>query len=417
MKQFLVIAQFFIISVQIIHCDKVKSSCVVQEKPSFMNGDVSENTKVCVLEGRSLKKLCKDDLLTSNYTANEIRGVLIKNTSVKVLTDDVCEALPMITIFEASSGRLCSVEETSLKKCSQLVNITLGLNRLTTLPSKIFHWNTDLKNVNLHENKLTFIHENLFEKNPNLISVDLSGNRLRFIPQNVFKNTPNLVSIKVFGNQLSDPLFLEEMPEMQQLTEINIHRNKFSDLNVEKIHKNFPNLNIFWLYENEFLCERQKEIFDALKAKDINYGKPNGNCIDNEEFWETRKILREFQREMTKKQYDEEAHLENVDIDGTFLKGETLRLTFELVCIEENQRIIFIILGATLVISFTWIVFGWSKMEKIFARIDSIREKKTLKNVQSNNTGTGSGIDKNNMNINEHGEYNIYHTYDHLEFK
>lgn len=291
----------FTLLVQVIHCDVTTYTCevieIVSESDLKRLGDNKHllNTNVCILKGLILPSSEKKFVPVTDYpTINKIDALWIENSEIKVLTDDICKVFPSIKVFGVRNVGLTSVDENAFQKCTKLTKVFLDQNTLTTLPSRIFYWNPELRVVDLHQNKLEEIDQNLFKYNKKLTNVDFHNNHLNFLPINTFKNNPSLTFLNVSNNQLSEILFLEEMPTLKNLKEIRLHYNNLPDVDLEKVHANFPNLQTLELYANEFYCDRHYSIKTFLNENKIQHTDiwRSKQCFICTREWKDKRTLR-----------------------------------------------------------------------------------------------------------------------------
>lgn len=251
MVQFLLsVVIIFIIFIQAINGEVQKYSCEIVKNVDYYNDFLITN--VCVLEGLNLTLTKKHFQPVASQPFHEVVAVYFKNSKLEVLTDDLCETFPLVKVFDAYKLSLTSVDENAFSKCTKLEIVYLYHNSLTTLPPKIFYQNEELTKVDLSLNKLTSIDGNLFKNNKKLTVVALNNNYFHFLPTNLFKLVPNLRELNVRANQLIEVSFLDQMPTLKSMTSIFLSYNKLSDVDVENLHKEFPNLKTLWLHENEF---------------------------------------------------------------------------------------------------------------------------------------------------------------------
>lgn len=422
MKLVLFATQFLIFLAQVTHGDEIKTyNCEVVE--NVATSDVHRfhlyfrfiNTTVCILKGLNSTSSVKHFQPVTFYPINEIDALMIQNSKVEVMTGDVCEALSFLMAFEVPNVGMTSIDEDSFEKCVKLERLNLGQNLLTSLPSRIFYHNKGLLEVFLDGNKLTTIDANLFQHNKKLSQVVLSNNNLRYLPTNVFQANPTLTEVWLHVNQLSDVSFLKTVPTSNNLTKIYLNTNHLSDVDVEGLVGHLFNLEIFDINDNEFLCDRTTKMDQFLKSRNItthHLGDSNRWCINNVDAWQTKKLLRELQREIFHEQ-----------IESVTTMAEISRLSSENVSNQDKQLLIFIILGSTLgtLVIFLGVV-GWI-VKKLFTKLDKLQKDVDQMNIRPNhNIGNLRRIGNWNTNGDEYYEDGSNlgvpepDTYDHLRF-
>lgn len=188
-----------------------------------------------------------------HLATSEINRAEILDSTMEILTEDVCDALPYVTYFAADNIGLIGLQRSAFEKCTKLEVIHLKGNSLKILPSKIFDSNTNLLQIWLSQNEITTIDANLFKNNQNLNHIGLDTNKLEKFS------------------------FSTEMPIMKKLTTIYLSHNKLFEVDIETLLEKCPNLLHFWFDGNQFTCDRQKTIIGALDAKNIKNW--SGICI------------------------------------------------------------------------------------------------------------------------------------------
>lgn len=406
----------FIFFVQVICSEVKKYNCVMVKHVS--ESDVRQfdlfddflNTNACILEDLTLTSSEKHFLPVTTHPTHEIDAVSFRNSKLEVLTGNVCETLSFVKVFDARSMGLTTVDETAFQSCTKMEIVNLHNNSIATLPPKIFHWNVELSIFYFGGNKLTSIDENLFNNNKKLTAVFLDNNLFRFLPKNLFKGLPNLIALGVHSNQLCELSFLEEMPWLWSLTTIHLQRNKLSDVDVEALHKKFPNLKLINFFQNDLWCDRQTDIYLYLNKNKIMFGNIVGYCIPNKGSWETKKYSNQIQLVMFHQ--------------GIAANISTLTTNAD--NMKDKQLLIFIFLGSLffiLIISFG--VNGWL-MKKLLTKP---KETAPKINVQTTTTRNINETDNKDTDV-EYQEYEYVpgfnqtttqtdtkqDTYDHLQF-
>lgn len=347
----------FTIFIQVIHCEVKTYTCKVIEKEPDTTTNIYDSgiwsATFCVLKGLNVISSDKLSLRAAKQTINKIDAIEIKLSKLEVLTDDICKSLPFIRLFDVRSVGLTAIEENAFEECTNLKLVILDANHLTTLPPRMFHWNWKLTEVRFWANNLTKIAENLFENNKKLAHVDIGHNRLTYLPKNLFKNNPALTTLMLNSIGLSDVSFLDEVVILKRLTKIYLHDNHLADVNVESLILKFPNLNTFWLHENEFWCDRQMKMYKFLDAKDVDYGKvlyqrdidndkTVRDCIADKDVWKMKMESREMEL--------------NIFLVKSFVA-----------VLQDEHLLIWCILVST---SVTLIYFLWVKQKKLPTKLD-----------------------------------------------
>lgn len=218
---------------------------------------------ICTLNQVNLTFSNKHFKLIVHEPVDIIQGIDFVSSSVKVLTDDICKALPFVEIFNASHLNLDIIEPNAFKRCNILKEVLLTHNSLTSLPMGIFAMNEQLTKVHLNYNNLTIIDEKLFGNNVKLTHLDISKNFLSTLPLNLLSNCTKLSVLSIKSNQFSDLPILHDIMNLREVS----------------------------LQGNNFDCDHRQLISHHLTKKSItsdNFTK----CNDTEHIWETRATLR-----------------------------------------------------------------------------------------------------------------------------
>lgn len=203
---------------------------------------------LCILSNINQTSAQKHFKVIPHRDVSQITSVEFINSKMEVLTANICDALPNLQVLNLLPNLgLTSIDENAFSKCTKLGAVDLRGNSLTTLPSGVFDSNVDLQVVWLQNNKLTEIDGNLFKHNPNLGRIYLNNNKLQEFS------------------------FSTEMPVMTKMEKIDLSNNELSDVDIETLLEKCPNLKEIKLDGNNFSCDRQLQIIDALKAKNVVY--------------------------------------------------------------------------------------------------------------------------------------------------
>lgn len=202
----------------------------------------------------------------------------------KVLTNEMCKTVPNVDAFNYISGSLTSIERNAFEKCTDLTRVQIRNHSISSLAAGLFDKNLELLYVDFSDNKLKTIDENLFRNNVKLWFLNFESNRLSSLPPNLFKHIPNLSTLRLSGNPMFHLTFLIEMPVMQYLQTIRVSNTSLLDVDVDKLTEKCPSLEIFWINDNKFSCEREQRIVDVLTEKEVdcylNEGK-GSKCIQS----------------------------------------------------------------------------------------------------------------------------------------
>ncbi|CAG8449863.1 13101_t:CDS:10 [Dentiscutata heterogama] len=144
----------------------------------------------------------------------------------------------MLSFLNLNSNRLKDLEPGSLEMIGELANLQVENNLLETLPKKFAAF-TKLSIVNVANNS--------FKEFPQVIcdivtlsELDLSYNEITSIPEEIGKLV-NLKKLFLIGNQITDKKLPENFQNLTSLNELDIRRNKITNLCTISL---IPNLEI-----------------------------------------------------------------------------------------------------------------------------------------------------------------------------
>ncbi|XP_078571559.1 uncharacterized protein LOC144859141 [Branchiostoma floridae x Branchiostoma japonicum] len=131
---------------------------------------------------------------------------------------------------------------------------TLDLsNSRIALSSGIFSNFTDLLELNLGWNTLSTIEQGSFQGLTNLRTLLLHGNMLRTLPQGVFADLRSLQVLDLSQNNIRDTPS-GQFPQLAELTSLNLTGNRLQSLPADMLQL-FPNLTLLSLSDNPWSCD------------------------------------------------------------------------------------------------------------------------------------------------------------------
>lgn len=172
-----------------------------------------------------------------------------RGSSMKVLTDDICNAFPNIHWYDAYWLGLDEIREDAFHKC------------------------VHLEKLRLYDNKLTSLSPDLFKNNQKLRYLDVDLNRFKEINVKVFEHTPIIEHLNFNDNQIKR-FDVSEMPVLDKLKAIRLANNLISEVDEEEVVKKCPILREFIICPNErFEFARLRVITEYMKGYGITqYG-------------------------------------------------------------------------------------------------------------------------------------------------
>lgn len=214
-----------------------------QSKPSFIctSGDPNEFcTFVDVkLDGQDLYYEFRSDKEVS------IPKVQFNSSNISVLTNAVCLSFPNVW------------------------DLRLWFLSMTSIQADAFDDCTDLKILNLHENRLTTLDQNIFAKTTHLEIVILTRNRLMWMSTAMFASSVSSLHQLALGDNSLQTFEIDSGVYFTKLEELSLEHNYLTQLDVEVLKQNFPQIRKLDLVGNQFNCTRSREIIEVMKGFDL----------------------------------------------------------------------------------------------------------------------------------------------------
>uniref|UniRef100_A0A6P4EZM6 Protein toll n=1 Tax=Drosophila rhopaloa TaxID=1041015 RepID=A0A6P4EZM6_DRORH len=189
--------------------------------------------------------------------ASSVLGIDIHDNGIEVLPHDVFTHLTNLTEINLSANRFRSLPEGLFEHNKHLNEVRLMNNRvpLATLPSRLFanqpelrilrlrcdlkslpgdlfEYSTEITNISLSDNLLSTLPATLLEHQVNLLSLDLSNNRLTHLPDSLFKHTTNLLNLRLEDNLLTD-ITTDLFSQLGKLETLYMSRNRLRTIEYE----------------------------------------------------------------------------------------------------------------------------------------------------------------------------------------
>lgn len=233
--ELLLLMAIFLGGTQISTCE------IVYRQPCIM----SEDNKNCTITGLtlSLKNYKFMPALTSSSPNNVINFEITEST-VPVLTSDICTNFPKIILFMAVDQGIEMIEDYAFNNCTEVDTINLEHNYIHRLGTGIFSNTKQLRNLHIFGASLDHIDVDLFENSDEMTELMISASGLKELPVAAIKN-------------------------MKKLTELYIYSNELSDLDAVGFSENLPHLETVYINDNHFDCDRLIQIIDSFNANNI----------------------------------------------------------------------------------------------------------------------------------------------------
>lgn len=198
-----------------------------------------------------------------SYITRYVGAISFDNSTVRLLTTQICRAFPYLWSFDLKNSSLNRIEDGALLAC------------------------TKLQRFNISGNNVTELNLNLFVSNPNLERIDVSYNKLTQIDMKIFESTKNLKFLYLNNNFLFQ-LDVVGMPKLERLEQLHLDYNNFLDLNEDALVERCPNLENITLKGNSFECRNLESIVKVFHARNItvdhrgphDYTVSESKCLD-----------------------------------------------------------------------------------------------------------------------------------------
>lgn len=220
------------------------------------SGEISRGGEFCLLA----KIDTVGRFTPSSSDPTKVKEFEIRNSTVRRLTSDICQAFPNIEKFTASEVGIETLDEDTFKDCRNLKEIRILRNNIKSFEKNLFNRNANLELLYFGINQLTDIPAELFRNLNKLEDLGFASMTFSKFPQDVFKNLENLKVLWVYHDALMD-------------------------LDVEDILRFMPRLEKIYLRDNDFKCSRLRTILDLLKDK---------NVVIDKTIWEGNERKRDY---------------------------------------------------------------------------------------------------------------------------
>lgn len=245
---------FSTILILILQC--IVILCQNVERFNCVTGEISKSGEFCLLtnintEGRFIP------VSDSPFIVKEFE---IRNSTVKLLTPDICRQFPNIEKFTASEVGIETLDEDTFKDCHNLREIRILRNNIKRFERNLFNRNTNLELLYFGINQLTQIPSELFQNLNKLEDLGFASMKFDKFPKNVFEDLRNLKVLWVYHDALLD-------------------------LDAEDILRAMPRLEKIYLRDNDFKCTRLRTILDLFKSRNVTLDKT---------IWEGNERVRDY---------------------------------------------------------------------------------------------------------------------------
>lgn len=110
------------------------------------------------------------------FTNDDVLIVMDVNGVSTNVPQIVCDTFPNLILFEWINTVTSEIDDSSFNKCSQLRDLRLRWNRISSITSNAFVNLRNIRDIDLSSNLFTTLPENLFVNQENLFALDLYSN-------------------------------------------------------------------------------------------------------------------------------------------------------------------------------------------------------------------------------------------------
>ncbi|UYV81680.1 Tl [Cordylochernes scorpioides] len=180
----------------------LKQICSKIENPSlgFEIRILKDPTPTFLLKCLGETPFVKDML--SNYDLTIVHMYMFQNCPFPQIPFSEFLSGLTVRVLRFRSGIVNSIQPEIFKKLQTVSHLDLSLNKIESLPSKVFDFLTNMTILNLGNNKLKFLLGDIFSKHL-LYKLNLEDNQLESLPEDIFKNQYKLESLDIRRNRLT----------------------------------------------------------------------------------------------------------------------------------------------------------------------------------------------------------------------
>jgi len=173
--------------------------------------------------------------------------------------------------------KLKSIDEKSFENCTYINVIDFIRTDIQEFSENLFFENSNLKDLKLSDNKLTTLPENIFARLTELEFIDLSSNPFIFLPPNIFKPLRKLKGLYLDSINLKiNPKWFKDF---KRLIWLSLKNNKISDL-PQNIFSSLKSLSSLDLSSNQLTVIHSDSFFMHPSLETVYLYNNSINAID-----------------------------------------------------------------------------------------------------------------------------------------
>lgn len=183
-----------------VHVTDTQDATFITEKTSPSSRVECATGCECLDNGKSI--LCRERNFLGLGLSRQVTNVVLRNVGAATIPVSALEPAIRLKSLAWTSSGIERIEPGAFLATTFLAQLNLGDNRLTELPSDVFHPLQQLQYLNLTGNRLTTLPRASFQGLDWLEEIDLSRNRLSVLPYQVFALCKSLARLDLSGNLL-----------------------------------------------------------------------------------------------------------------------------------------------------------------------------------------------------------------------
>ncbi|XP_076760762.1 uncharacterized protein LOC143429167 isoform X4 [Xylocopa sonorina] len=201
----------------------------------------------CSAHGKSL--VCQERSFLGLGLPAQATDVVLRNVIAATITVSALETAVHLKSLAWTSSGIEKIEPGVFLATTFLEQLNLGDNRLTELPSNVFHPLHQLQYLNLTGNRLSILPRALFQGLDRLEEIELARNQLDVLPYQAFASTKSLTRLDLSNNLL---VFLQDhsFRPNKQLQQLYLSANRLTKL-PSRLFSGLSQLRILELANNE----------------------------------------------------------------------------------------------------------------------------------------------------------------------
>lgn len=155
----------------------------------------------------------------------ELERLSLSNNQVEELPEDTFSQSYKLNYIDLSYNKLTKIAGSTFNKCTNVTNLGLAGNALTSITFAMLKGLQNLVHLDLKDNLVVTIDEYAFMTNAGLKTIGLSGNALKQINGRVFGFCPDVQRISLDRNYLE---VFPKLMDFESLTELDLSFNRIS---------------------------------------------------------------------------------------------------------------------------------------------------------------------------------------------